>query len=80
VIAVVAGKTEMWVAESHAVLADGQSLIVPGGRRHGFRHVGSGMLHVLAVLASPIFRAASDGSEVPLQRWLPESPIFGEHV
>jgi quercetin dioxygenase-like cupin family protein len=81
VLTVLTGKAEMWIDESHVVVADGQSLIVPAGRRHGFRNVGSGTLHVLAVLASPIFEAAFDGSEVPLQHWLPESPDRpGEHV
>ena len=71
VLTVLAGEAEMWIDESHVVLGAGRSLIVPAGRRHGFRNVGSGTLHVLAVLASSIFEAAFDGSDVPVQRWLP---------
>ena len=73
VLTVVAGEAEMWIDEKHSVLADGQSLVVPAHRKHGFRNVGSETLHIHAVLASPIFEAMFDGSAEPVRRWLPRS-------
>ena len=72
VLTVIAGDAEMWVDEERVVVTGGQSLLVPAGRRHGFRNVGSGMLHVRAVLASAIFEATFDGSAEPVRRWLPD--------
>ncbi|MER9414351.1 cupin domain-containing protein [Mesorhizobium sp. M0589] len=48
---------------------EGQSLVVPANRKHGFRNVGSETLHIYAVLASSIFEAAFDDSE-PVRRWV----------
>jgi len=61
----------LWIDDEHVVLCDGQALIVPAGRRHGFRNVGSATLHMHAVLASPILEATFDGSSEPVRRWLP---------
>jgi quercetin dioxygenase-like cupin family protein len=69
-LTVAAGDAEMWIDETHIVLTGGQSLIVPAGRRHGFRNVGSVMLHMHAVLASSIFEATFDGSAEPVRRWV----------
>lgn len=70
VLTVVAGEAEMWIDEDHVVLTGGQSLVIPAGRKHGFRNIGSGLLHVHAVLASSIFEASFEGSPEPLRRWL----------
>ena len=35
-------------------------MIVPAGRKHGFRNTGTGTLHVQATLAAPMFEAAFD--------------------
>jgi mannose-6-phosphate isomerase-like protein (cupin superfamily) len=56
-----AGEAEMWIGEHRAVLTSGQSLIVPAGRPHGFRNSGTVMLHIHAVLASPVFEATMEG-------------------
>ncbi|UVK41628.1 cupin domain-containing protein [Mesorhizobium sp. AR10] len=71
VLTVIAGKAEMWIDEDRGVLTPGQSLVVPAHRKHGFRNVGSEMLHIQAVLASPIFEATFDGSPEMVRRWLP---------
>jgi mannose-6-phosphate isomerase-like protein (cupin superfamily) len=47
----------------------GQSLIVPAGRKHGFRNSGTATLHIHAVLASPIFEATPDGATEAVRRW-----------
>ena len=71
VLTVIAGEAEMWIEEEHAVLTAGQSLLVPAQRRHGFRNVGPGVLHIHAVLASRVFEATFDGAAEPVIRWLP---------
>ncbi|ESX82445.1 MULTISPECIES: cupin domain-containing protein [unclassified Mesorhizobium] len=73
VLTVIAGKAEMWIDEEHVVLTAGQSLVVAARRRHGFRNVGSEMLHIHAVLASSVFEATFNGSPDMVRRWLPAS-------
>lgn len=69
VLTVLAGDAEMWIEAAHWALTAGQSLIVPAGRKHGFRNVGAGTLHVQAVLASAIFEATFDGPVGSVRRW-----------
>jgi mannose-6-phosphate isomerase-like protein (cupin superfamily) len=57
----------MWVDEQRAIVAAGQSLIVPAGRRHGFRNSGTITLHIHAVLAS--LEATMDGAAEAVRRW-----------
>jgi mannose-6-phosphate isomerase-like protein (cupin superfamily) len=71
VLTVVEGEAEVWIEEERALARRGQSLVVPAGRRHGFRNVGPGTLHVRAVLASAVFEASYDGAAEPVRRWLP---------
>ena len=70
VLTVLAGEAGMWLEDQHAVVKAGQSLLVPAHTRHGFRNVGSGLLHIHAVLASSIFEAKIDGLDEPVRRWL----------
>jgi quercetin dioxygenase-like cupin family protein len=49
----------------------GESVVVPAGRKHGFRNVGSETLHVLATLAAPIFEATFDDQKELSRRWVP---------
>ena len=67
VLTVVSGEAEMWLDESRAVVTTGQSLIVPAGRKHGFHNIGSGTLHIRALLASATFEATFDSGVV--RRW-----------
>ncbi|WP_245513418.1 MULTISPECIES: cupin domain-containing protein [unclassified Mesorhizobium] len=71
VLTVIAGEAEMWIDDRRAVLTAGQSLIIPAHCKHGFRNVGSGTLHIHAVLASPIFEASFGGAAEPVKRWTP---------
>ena len=63
------GEVEMWMDEERVTVTAGQSLIVPAGRSHGFRNSGTVMLHLHAVLASPIFEATPDGATEAVRRW-----------
>jgi quercetin dioxygenase-like cupin family protein len=72
VLTVLDGEAEMWMDEERARLTAGQSMVIPAGRKHGFRNVGHGTLHVQATLASPIFEASfDDAREVVSRRWVP---------
>ena len=61
VLTVREGEAEMWMDERRVVVSAGQSLIVPAQRQHGFRNSGATMLHIHAVLASPVFEATVEG-------------------
>lgn len=63
------GEAEMWIGEQRLNVTAGQSLIVPAGRKHGFRNSGTGTLHLHAVLASPVFDATPEGAAEPVRRW-----------
>jgi mannose-6-phosphate isomerase-like protein (cupin superfamily) len=70
VLAIVSGEADMWIEDEHATLAAGQSLLIPAHKKHGFRNVGTGILHIHAVLASPIFEMSIEGKDQPVRRWL----------
>ena len=72
VLCVISGEAEVWLESERKRLTAGQSLLVPAGRKHGFTNVGTGTLHVLATLASPVFEAAYDDQRETPRRWLPE--------
>jgi mannose-6-phosphate isomerase-like protein (cupin superfamily) len=76
VLTVLEGTAEMWIEEERTTLSAGQSMIVPAGRRHGFRNVGETTLHVQAILAAPIFEATFDDPNEVRRRWLPP-PLKG---
>ena len=69
VLTVREGEAEMWIEDERVTVRFGQSLIVPAGRMHGFRNSGEGMLHVHAVLASPVFESLREGTSEPVRRW-----------
>ena len=71
VLTVREGEAEMWIDEDRAVLTAGQSLIVPAGRRHGFRNSATTALRIHAVLASPAFEAMMEGAVEATRRWGP---------
>jgi quercetin dioxygenase-like cupin family protein len=73
VLTVRQGEAEMWIEDERAIVTEGQSLIVPAGRKHGFRNSGAGTLHVHAVLAAPAFEAMAEGATEMTRRWLPSS-------
>jgi quercetin dioxygenase-like cupin family protein len=69
VLTVREGEAEMWIDEQRVIVTAGQSLIVPAGRKHGFRNSGTAMLHLSAVLASGVFEAAMEGATETVRRW-----------
>jgi mannose-6-phosphate isomerase-like protein (cupin superfamily) len=69
VLTVREGEAEMWMDERRLIVSSGQSLIVPAGRKHGFRNSGATTLHIHAVLASPIFEAMVEGETKMTRRW-----------
>jgi mannose-6-phosphate isomerase-like protein (cupin superfamily) len=71
VLTVLDGEAQIWIEDERATLTAGQSMIVPAGRKHGFRNTGGGMLHVQATLAAPIFEAAFDDKAEVSRRWVP---------
>jgi mannose-6-phosphate isomerase-like protein (cupin superfamily) len=71
VLHVLKGSADVWIDDSHLTLTDGQSTIVPAGRRHGFSNSGGGVLHIMSTLASPVFEAAYDDKRETPRRWLP---------
>ncbi len=73
VLTVLDGKAELWLDGERAVLTAGQSVVVPAGRKHGFRNTGPATLHVRATLAAPVFEACFDGEAEARRRWLPRS-------
>jgi mannose-6-phosphate isomerase-like protein (cupin superfamily) len=71
ILTVLDGEAQMWIEDEHAHLATGQSIVVPAGRKHGFRNTGTGTLHVQATLAAPMFEASFDDQREVTRRWVP---------
>jgi mannose-6-phosphate isomerase-like protein (cupin superfamily) len=69
VLTVREGEAEMWLDEQRVIVSAGQSLLVPAGRKHGFRNSGTTTLHLHAVLASAVFEATPEGAAEPVRRW-----------
>ena len=71
VLTVLEGQAEFWIENERETVMPGQSVIVPAGRRHGFRNVGVATLHVQATLAASIFEASFDDRNEVSRRWVP---------
>jgi quercetin dioxygenase-like cupin family protein len=69
VLTVREGEAEMWIDQALVTVTACQYLIVPAGRKHGFRNSGTATLHLHAVLASPVFEATPEGATEPVRRW-----------
>jgi len=69
VLTVSEGEAEMWLDQERIIVLAGQSLIVPAGRKHGFRNSGNVTLHIHAVLASAVFEATMEGATEVTRRW-----------
>ena len=72
VLRVLAGQAEVWIDGHGIALTAGQSVVVPPGRRHGFRNSGDATLHMQATLAAPMFEASYDDRAEISRRWAPE--------
>ncbi len=71
VLHVLDGQAEVWIGDDRATLTNGQLVIVPAGRKHGFSNTGTAVLHIQSTLASPVFEAAYDDKRETPRRWLP---------
>lgn len=71
ILHVLRGKADVWIEEQHATLTDGQLVVVPAGRKHGFSNNGVEMLHIESTIAAPVFEAAYDDKRETPRRWLP---------
>jgi mannose-6-phosphate isomerase-like protein (cupin superfamily) len=71
VLYVLSGSADVWIGDSHATLTEGQLVVVPAGRKHGFSNTGTGTLHITSTLAAPVFEAAYDDQRETPRRWLP---------
>jgi quercetin dioxygenase-like cupin family protein len=71
ILTVFAGHAEMWIEDERTKLTAGQSILVPAGRKHGFRNIGTDTLHVQATLAAPIFEASFDDAKEISRRYVP---------
>jgi len=69
VLSVLSGKVEIWIGDQRLLASAGQSALIPAKRRHGFRNSGESELHILAILAAPLFEAHYDDSGVVARRW-----------
>lgn len=70
VLTVLDGQAEFWIDDDREALLAGQSVLVPAGRRHGFRNTGSSTLHVQATLAAPVFEASFEDPNEISRRWV----------
>ena len=76
VLSVLSGEAEVWIDEARQPVTGGQSVIVPAGHKHGFRNTGTGILHVQAIVAAPIFEASFDDIQEISRRWVPAGPAL----
>jgi mannose-6-phosphate isomerase-like protein (cupin superfamily) len=65
------GTADVWIDDEHVTLTNGQLVIVPAGRKHGFSNAGKAVLHIESTLAAPVFEAAYDDKRETPRRWLP---------
>ena len=72
VLTVLSGQAEFWIGADRISAGANQSVLIPAKVRHGFRNVGDGKLHIMAVLASPVFEAHFDDQTV-IHRWSPDN-------
>jgi mannose-6-phosphate isomerase-like protein (cupin superfamily) len=71
VLRVLDGQAEVWIGDHRATLTSGQLVIVPAGRKHGFRNTGTSVLHMESTIASPVFEAAYEDKRETPRRYLP---------
>lgn len=72
VLEVINGMAEITVGNEKLIVSANESVLVPAGKRHGFKNVGDGILHVRATLAESIFEGAYDDKSETSRRWSPQ--------
>ena len=70
VLTVLSGDAEIWIDDKRFHATVGHSALIPAKGRHGFRNCGDGELHMLAILAAPIFEAHYDDRSEVSRRWM----------
>ena len=70
VLTVLSGVAEIWIEGQQYEVAAGHSALIPAKLRHGFCNSGDGELHMLAVLAGPVFEAHFDNHQEAVRRWM----------
>ena len=71
VLSVISGTAEIWIGNERRPVTAGQSVVIPSGRKHGFKNTGTDILHVQATLAAPIFEASYEDRHELSRRWVP---------
>lgn len=71
VLTVLSGEAEIWIGGERFQATAGQSALIQPKSRHGFRNIGDGELHMLAILAAPVFEAHYDDRSEISRRWWP---------
>lgn len=71
VLSVIAGTAEIWIGNERSTVKAGQSVVIPAGRKHGFKNTGTDTLHVQATLAASIFEASYEDRHELSRRWVP---------
>jgi quercetin dioxygenase-like cupin family protein len=71
VLTILEGQAEFWVGDQREAVSAGKSVLIPAGHRHGFRNIGTSILHVHVTLAAPIFEASYDDRSEMARRWVP---------
>lgn len=70
VLTVLSGVAEIWIEGQQYQVAAGHSALIPAKLRHGFCNSEDGELHMLAVLAGPVFEAHFDNHQEAVRRWM----------
>lgn len=73
VLEVFEGTAEIYLRDETMIVTANQSVLVPAGARHGFKNVGTGILHVRATLAAAIFEASYDDRNELSRRYVPDN-------
>lgn len=73
VLRILTGRAQVVVSEDECELGAGTTILVPAGAIHGFTNVGNEPLHVLAILAEPIFEAHYIAGARDVRRWSPDA-------
>ena len=72
VLAVISGRAEIWLGDEKSIVVAGQSVLIPAGKKHGFRNIETeGVLQVVATLAAPIFEASYEDRAELSRRYVP---------
>lgn len=73
VLEVFEGTAEIFLRDQSMIVTANQSVLIPAGARHGFKNIGTGILHVRATLAAAIFEASYDDRAELSRRYVPDN-------